>query len=329
MSPRRGSGGGPRNFFQPDERRRLFLAVMPLAAVVVLGLGWLERSGVGPRGRGRQVDTRLAAVAGPQPAGDTVLIERATEPESPGSATAELGGSAEALAKVRDATFFREADVAAWLEIWQTLTTRGREGLRRAAPAEVSFGELFGQPRSFRGKPVRIKGTLRRLERLRAPANDLGITEYWQGWLEPAGGPPSPVVVHCLHVPAGMSAGMRIAEPVELVGYFLKNYAYNARDTIRVAPLVMALEPIRLPQPPTSVGSPGESVVGGVALVAMAVLVVAGGLAIMRPTRRRPPDTRLDPAVVGAEPVSVESAVAEFGRAARSADAGGSPEPPP
>jgi hypothetical protein len=77
-----------------------------------------------------------------------------------------------------------------------------------------------------------MRGTFRRLERLTPPPNDYGIEDYWQGWMEPAGGPASPVVVQCLTIPEGMPSGMRIDEPVDVTGYFFKNYAYNASDNL-------------------------------------------------------------------------------------------------
>jgi hypothetical protein len=88
-----------------------------------------------------------------------------------------------------------------------------------------------------------MKGTLRRAERLPAPANDYGVDRYWQCWMEPAGGPASPVVIQCLTLPDGMPTGLAIGEPVEVTGYFFKNFAYNAADAIRVAPVIMTLEP--------------------------------------------------------------------------------------
>ena len=66
--------------------------------------------------------------------------------------------------------------------------------------------------------------------------------------------PPSPVIVQCLTLPEDCPPGMSIDVPVDVVGFFLKNVAYNATDAIRVAPVILALEPIRLatPSPPAA-----------------------------------------------------------------------------
>jgi len=333
----RGSAGGrtgPRNFLAPGERRRLFWTVMPAGLVAVALLGWVEqtwfpRRGAGPRG---QVDTRLEAVAGPAPRGNEVVIERDTDPADAGPAD-DLAASRTALARVRDATTFRDADNDAWFQVWQTLQEEDRSSAGRARPREVSFRELFGQPRSFRGRLVRMKGTLRRAERLPAPANDYGVDRYWQCWMEPAGGPASPVVIQCLTLPDGMPTGLAIGEPVEVTGYFFKNFAYNAADAIRVAPVIMTAEPAW--QPVVAVPRSGLAGPGGVTLVVagtVAALIAAtwlGGLASRRrgATERPASVAGLDAALAEVEPVSIEESLRRLAadQAGRGGNAGGRP----
>lgn len=262
----------PRNYLEQGERRRLLWRFMPAALALVVGLTVVERVWFRPARppRVEPVDTRLETVRGPAPADGEVLIEAEPEPFVPGPG--ELAAPASMLEGVRDDTFFRAADVEAWLQVWKTLIEAGRKGMRAAEAQPVSFGELFGQPRSFRGRLVRMQGTLHRLERIKAPDNNYGVEDYWQGWLEPASGPVEPVVVHFRQLPEGMPTGLKIHESVEVVGYFLKRHAYAAADTVRVAPLLMALEPtwkpLRLP-------APGGTTFGTWALVAMGALVAA------------------------------------------------------
>lgn len=320
LAPESGGRRQPRNFLAPGERRRLFRLVMPAGLVLLLVLGWVERTWF-PRQPDRaatQVDTRLQSVDGAPPRGDEVVIEREPEPLEIEPA-ASLGASRDSLSRVRDATFFRESDNDAWFEIWNTVRESGMAGLERGHPQDVVFTEVFAQPRSFRGRLVRMKGTMHRLERLDAPANDYAVDAYWQGWMEPAGGPASPVVVQCLELPEGMPAGMSIDEPVEIVGYFFKNYAYNATDTIRVAPVLMTLAPLWKPrQAPRQ--SPWEQ--GGVALVVMATLVGLGaaawlGMQAGKPIARREHSaepTALDEALAGVKLFSVEESLREVAR---------------
>jgi len=265
----------PRNYLATGERRRLYWTVFPIAALLLLTLGWIERAWLPqPEAGGPEVDTRLESVAGRPPADGEIVIEREAEPLDDTPAAA-LSASRESLARVRDATFFRQADEDAWFQTWNTLRDGGAATLRSASPSRVGFRELFGQPRSFRGRLVAMRGTFHRLEEVRAPANDYGIDRYWQGWLEPEGGPASPVVVQSLRVPASMKPGMAIDEPVEVVGYFFKNYAYAASDTVRVAPVIMTLEPVSLPRPAPPSGSGLGSAFVTITMAATVLAIVA------------------------------------------------------
>ena len=314
----------PRNYLEQGERRRLLWRFMPAALALVVGLTVVEQVWLRPARppRVQPVDTRLEAIRGPAPVDGEVLIEAEPEPFVPGPG--ELAAPASLLEEVRDDTYFRTADVEAWLQVWKTLIEAGRQGMRAAEAQPVSYGELFGQPRSFRGRLVRMKGTLHRLERIQAPDNNYGIDDYWQGWLEPASGPAEPVVVHFRQLPDGMPTGLKIQESVEVVGYFLKRHAYAAADTVRVAPLLMALEPawkpLRLP-------AAGGTQVGTWALMAMGALVAAT-IAAASFSGRRPrapapePDGDLSAALADVEPFSESAALRRLAEQDREATGG-------
>ena len=297
----------PRNFLSAGEQRKLFWRFMPpaIALVVVIELVTRQEGPPAPP-REPQVDTRIEAVTGPPPVGDEVVILPPDEPAAFPDETL-LAASAQALAKIRDATFFRQADRDAWLETF--LTLEGEDGRRLAPPQDVGFTELFGQPEAFRGRAVRLRGTLRRLERLRSPTNDYGFDEYWQGWLEPAGGPASPVVIHALELPAGMATGMEIDEPVVVSGAFLKNMAYRAADGVRVAPLILARSPSRPPPPQEN---PTDRIwdisLGALGVVTMLAIVAAIGVGFLVSGRGRrfdPAAADLDESLADVEPVSI------------------------
>jgi hypothetical protein len=295
---------------------------MPPAMVVMLALGWVERAWFGraTTPAAPQVDTRMTAVHGEPPDGDSVMVEM--ERDRPPAIPEALGlaASAEALAKVRDDTVFRAADEDAWFQILTTLRSAEAGPPSRAAAQAVSFAELFGQPTSFRGRLVRMRGTLRRLEKLAAQTNPYGFAEYWQGWLEPEGGPPSPIVVYFLQVPPGMPEGPSIREPVEVVGYFFKRWAYAATDAVRLAPLILALEPAWRQRP---TGGREHDPIGSVALLTMAALVLltlAGirAASVGRPRRRpvaEPHD--LDTALADVEACSTEESLRRLADASR------------
>lgn len=294
----------PKNYLARAEQRRIFWRFMPPAIVAVLLLGWLERTWlrapVPPAPP--QVDTRLENPLADGTIPDAVRIAHDGEPFS-AEEGAVLGASPAALDRIRDDTVFRADESDAWFEIWKTLRDDGPPPAQ--ASRRVSFSELYGQPRSFRGRPVTMAGMLRRLERVEAPANDAGIEGYWQGWLEPEGGPASPVVVYFLELPAGMPEGFAIAEWIDVRGYFFKRWAYAAKDTARTAPLIMAAAPAWAPRP---AGQADTDSIGSVALGTMALLVLVtlfgirfAGRGWQRPS---PPPADVDSALAGHEVVS-------------------------
>lgn len=320
---------GPRNYLSRTEHRRLFWRFMPPAIVLFLALSWIERAWFRPSAQPgpAQVDTRLSGAHVERTVDGAVVIE--AEPEPIVADAEELGASASSLADVRDDTVFRPGDEEAWFQIWMTLRSTDIQALERSKARAVSFIELFGQPRSFRGRLVRFKGTVHRLQQVEAPPNDYNITGYWQAWVEPTDGPASPIVVYFLRLPDGMPHGMRVREPVEVVGYFFKRWAYEATDTVRTAPLVMALEPVWKPLPPPPAGG---TVLGGYALLAMAGLVAATFLAMRFASGRalhrdRPPPENLSESLAGVELFSPDVALEKLAAAER--EKGQTPPPVP
>ena len=222
---------------------------MPPAIVFILIAAWVERAWfqLPPEPPAPQIDTRLVNPLINESEPDVVLMKQDSEPVEVGS-DVSLAASPMALSQVQDDTVFRSSDRMAWFEIWETLQKNGAPTSGKAQ--RVSFSQVYGQPKSFRGRPVRIDGTLRRLEYVEAPANELGIDGYWQGWLEPADGPASPVVVYFLEIPPNIPQGLAIFEPIGVRGFFFKRWAYSAQDTVRLAPLIMAAAPDWSPPPP-------------------------------------------------------------------------------
>lgn len=282
---------------------------MPPAIVIVLLLGWVERTWFRPPSPPEppQIDTRLSGPLADATVPDAVLIETAPEPVAEEDRQ-PLAASPESLSQVRDDTVFRSGDRDAWFEIWQTLRDQGPPS--PSAVRRVSFSELYGQPRSFRGRAVGIAGTLHRLERVEAPANDLGITGYWQGWLEPEEGPASPVVVYFLDIPAGMPEGLSIDERVDVAGYFFKRWAYAAKDTVRTAPLVMAAAPRWMRRPDVRRSVDSITIAALATMVGLVLLTLAGIRLAGRGMRRvKPPAPDLEAALAGADIVSTEESL--------------------
>ncbi|MGD9647992.1 MAG: hypothetical protein AB7U73_19930, partial [Pirellulales bacterium] len=144
------------------------------------------------------------------------------------------------LSKVQDDTYFRPEDS----EIWYRLLARLRDGspaeLARESSGQVTFAQLFRQPSAYRGRVIDLVGTVRQAIEKDAPANRQGIKSYYQLSLQPEDNPASPIVIYCLTLPPEFPVGAKINVPVRLTGIFFKRWVYQAGDTIRLAPLVLA-----------------------------------------------------------------------------------------
>jgi hypothetical protein len=167
-----------------------------------------------------------------------------------------------AMEEIRDDTVAsRPNDTAAWFRLAENLSKASAEDLanldEQAAPA-VGFRQLFQQPADYRGKLVRVSGAARLVYRVPAPRNILGIEHYYIFYVQPAGGPTSPLVVYTTELPPGFPQveergftedANEMNEAVEFVGYFFKKMAYQDEYRLtRVAPLLIAKSPIWTPR---------------------------------------------------------------------------------
>ncbi len=244
--------GYPRGPSLPSQReqRRLLLLVLIIGGVVLIPQ-WLISWGIfAPETppNDEQYDSRV----------DVTRSASAPSPEkSPSFRRAEelLKNLAEIdFTAVEDNTPFRKEETAAWFSTLHVLRQFSVDDLQAPGPPWVTFSQLYRNPSNYRGKLVALRGEFRGIAYYSAPANDRGIEGYYQAWLQPER-ENDPVVVYCLQLPSGFPEGMRIQEPVEVIGVFFKRWVYQAQDGLRVAPVVLAKKPIWKRPPPTTTGA--------------------------------------------------------------------------
>jgi len=187
-----------------------------------------------------------------------------------------------AWSAVRDNTVMRAAEGDAWFRCFETLQTSEVQVLQSAAVGRVGFLQLFKQPSEYRGRLVTIRGVARLGYHVEAPSNIHGIPGYYVYWVKPAGGPHRPFVVYALEIPPGFPTlkdkdrdrqTTELEEDVEFTGYFFKNWAYQAQDQTRVAPLILAKAPAWQPVERPSAQLPSAAKAIPVVLAAAAVAV--------------------------------------------------------
>ena len=269
-----------RNYLARREQWRVLAWVMGIGMLVLAGLRFheiLNLLGSQSDGAEPAVDTRFHPPTTGTSEPDSVTIVAGREPVMasddgiPGDAV-----SAALLKNVRDDTpWVRDEEIDAWLNLWTALLQSSDAAIARGSAGTVGFVELFGQPRAYRGKLVTIRGSARQAVYLDAAKNDAGVAGYYRVVIQPESGPPEPVFVYALRLPAGFPVGERIRAEVAATGYFFKRMVYSTRDAaeLRRAPVIMA-RTLAWQQPSTEIVEKNGMLVG-ILIGATAIGIIA------------------------------------------------------
>lgn len=121
-----------------------------------------------------------------------------------------------------------------------------------------AFVDLFQHPDEYRGKAVTLRGYLRKLISYPAEPPDGNAPQtLYEAWLFTDDSHGNPTVIVCSEIPAGMPTGNDVNEQVSVTGYFFKMYGYRARDTTRIAPMILAGELVWYPAAERAAWRPG------------------------------------------------------------------------
>jgi len=143
------------------------------------------------------------------------------------------------MQNVQDNTSFRPQEQAAWFALLTRLKQSTLSTLSQQSMGTLSYAQLLQQPDVYRGKIVTLNGTVLREERLHAPENSSGISDYHRLILRPAGGGEWPFVIYSLKLPANFPRGEHLHAQVQVIGYFFKNWSYSWGDGLGLAPVVL------------------------------------------------------------------------------------------
>jgi len=292
----------------PKRQRKLLLLVLGVGVgllVLVRGAHWIEilqSLEQRPAAATDAVDNRVAAL---QSAEQNQSVGMAAAPREPATADTAVpyfpGVKAELLDAVRDDRPWRRDEEPAWYNLLGVLAKTAPADLRRASTGPVSYVQLFKQAAEYRGHVVTLLGTAVRAEFQELPANPLQLKGYYQVWLKPQDNPTVPLMACVLELPAGFPTGQELAEPVALTGFFFKRWAYEAQDTLRSTPMLVARSvqwtprPAEEPHPPRDTSISLVLVLGGAAMVLL-------WLAVAVWSRRRPAAVRRLPERIDVPP---------------------------
>ncbi len=126
----------------------------------------------------------------------------------------------------------------------------GSPAYRQRKPEDFpQFVDLFTNPDLYRGRLVTLHGVLRKLTKFDVGRNSLEIDQAYEGWVYTPDSQGNPTVVVFTSKDERLPVNGDIQEEVRFTGYFFKMYGYDAQDTARKAPLILAGEVEYFPHP--------------------------------------------------------------------------------
>ena len=176
------------------------------------------------------------------------------------------------LSQVKDKTYFRPAEQQAWFHLIGRLQETSAKDLAKDSLGEISLAQLLKQPDEYRGRVISLLGTALREEIANPGENSLGLESYHRLWIQPLGGGNIPFVVYCLTLPESFPRGDKIKAPLNLSGYFFKNWSYSWDEGLALAPILVTKT---INWQPPSLGNPSNQTDKGnlaIAIVAASII---------------------------------------------------------
>jgi hypothetical protein len=147
---------------------------------------------------------------------------------------------------------------------------------KRPAADFPAFFDLFKHPDLYRGRPVTLHGHVRKLVPMPPGEHPYphNVPMLYEAWLYTDDSQGNPAVVVFTEKPDGLPEGGDLAEEVTVTGYFYKMYAYDAQDTTRIAPMLLAGGVTWHPAPPVGWGPTPPWVYAVITLAVLLLITV-------------------------------------------------------
>jgi hypothetical protein len=126
---------------------------------------------------------------------------------------------------------------------YSTLLQRARDTpaaeLAAKSRRDVFFANLWGQPQHFRGVPIHLEGTAKKILTHEVGATMSPRGRLYEVWFYSDENRSSPYVVTIEDPPTGLAVGYELNQRVTVDAYFLKLLLYQAGDGFRAAPMLV------------------------------------------------------------------------------------------
>ncbi len=138
---------------------------------------------------------------------------------------------------VTDKTVISLRDMAAYTKLLAEAREAKPAVLTAKARRDVFYAHLWGDPKEYRGVPIRLEGTARRVLYYASKLSKTGW--LYETWMFTPDGQGQPFVCISEEAPQGYPVGTNLQERIAFNGYFLKLMRYEAGDVPRAAPLLV------------------------------------------------------------------------------------------
>ena len=141
-------------------------------------------------------------------------------------------------------------DSGAYAALLQRVRDLPYPELDRTSRRDILFSQLIDNPRRYRGLPIHLNGTVLRVLRQDVSGSRLFPRgQYFEAYAITPDSVNFPWFLVFEEAPANLQVGDDLRQHITFDGYFLKLLAYQAADTMRVAPVLVG----RFPPAPTAV----------------------------------------------------------------------------
>ena len=138
---------------------------------------------------------------------------------------------------VTDKTKLGLRDMAAYKMLLERAHDKTPVALARESRRDLFFTHLWERPNEYRGVPVHLLGTARRVLRYETKLTKSGWIH--EAWIITTDSQSHPYCCVFEDAPKGFPIGPNVSERVVFDGYFLKLMAYEAGDVPRASPLLI------------------------------------------------------------------------------------------
>ena len=156
---------------------------------------------------------------------------------------------------VTDKTPLGLRDMAAYHKLLERARATSSAELDKEARRDIFYSHLWDRPEHYRGVPIHLLGTARRVLHYESKKAKNGWIN--EAWVFSSDSPTSPYCCVFEDAPKGLPIGANIAERVIFNGYFLKLMKYEASDSPRGAAVLIGRIGWTAPPPHAKNGDAG------------------------------------------------------------------------